>query len=89
MIHSARENVWIQRFLNELLSEEAIRKMNILGDNQTSLTMIKNPESQNCITHINILNYYIQRLVEDRKLRIEWIVSSLTLANSLTKTLPT
>ena len=71
MSHRARESVWIRRFLNELLSEQAIRKMEILGDNETSLTLTRDPESQNCTKHINVIYHYVQELVENGKLTIK------------------
>ena len=45
--------------------------MEILGDNKTSLTLAKDPESQNCTNHIDIIHHNIQRLVHDEELRIE------------------
>lgn len=43
----AREGVWVRQFLNELLPEEAVREMKMLGNNETSLTLTRDPESQN------------------------------------------
>lgn len=71
--HGARDAVWIRRFLNELLSEQAVRKMEMLGDNETSLTLMKDPESQNRTKHINVMHQHIRRLVENGELGIEWI----------------
>ena len=45
MSHKARERVWIQRSLNELLPEQAIRRMEMLGNNEMSLILTKNLES--------------------------------------------
>lgn len=45
MSHGAREGVWIRRFLNKLLPKQAVRKIEILEDNKTSLTLTKDPES--------------------------------------------
>ena len=64
MSHKAKERVWIRRFLNSILSEQAIKKMKIFSDNKTSHTLTKNPESQNCIKHINVMHYYMQGLIE-------------------------
>ena len=85
---SAREGVWIRRFLNELLPEEAVREMKMLGDNETSLTLTKDPESQNRTKHIDVMHHHVRELVEDRELAIEWIESSAMLADGLTKALP-
>lgn len=61
--------------------------MRILKNNKTSLTLIRDPKSQNRIKYIDVIHYYIQRLVEDRELAIDLIASSTMLANSLTKVL--
>lgn len=40
-------------------------------DNKTNLTLIKDPQSQNCSKHIDVIYYHKQKLVEDEKLGIE------------------
>lgn len=45
--------------------------MEMFEDNKTSLTLTKKIESQNCTKHINIMHYYIRRLVEDKELGIK------------------
>ena len=88
MSHGAREGVWIRRFLNELLPEQAVRRMEMLGDNETSLTLTRDPESQNRTKHIDVIHHHVRGLVEDGELAIEWIESSAVLADGLTKALP-
>ena len=88
MSYRAREDVWIRRLLNELLPKQAIRKMEMLGDNETSLTLTRNLESQNCTKHIDIMHHHIRELVENGQLAIEWISSSNMLADGLMKALP-
>lgn len=50
MSQGAKEGIWIQRFINELLPDETVREMNMRGDNETSLTLTRDPESQNTTT---------------------------------------
>ena len=88
MSHRARESIWIQRLLNQLLPKQAIKRIEILGDNETSLILTRNLESQNCIKHIDVIYHHIQELVENRKLAIKWISSSNMLADGLSKALP-
>lgn len=88
MSHGAREGVWIRRFLNELLPEQAVRRIEMLGDNETSLTLTKDPESQNRTKHIDLMHHHVRGLVEDGELGIEWIPSTSMLADGLTKALP-
>lgn len=85
MSHGVKEGVWIRHFLNKLLPEQVVRRMKMLDDNKTSLTLTKDPESQNCNKHIDVMHHHIQELVEKRELRIEWIPSSLMLVDSVMK----
>ena len=39
---------------DKLLSEQAIRKMKMLNDNKISLTLTKDPVSQNSTKHIEV-----------------------------------
>lgn len=57
----------------------------MLGDNETNLILTKDPKSQNRTKHINVIHYYICRLVENEELAIEWIESSAIFTNRLTK----
>ena len=43
----------------------------MLGDNKTSFTLIKDPESQNHTKHIDVIYHHIRELVENEKLVIE------------------
>ena len=61
-----REQVWIWPFLNELLLEDVVRKMKMLRDNETSLTLIRDPRDPNCTKHINVIYHHFCRLIEDR-----------------------
>lgn len=53
----------------------------MFGNNEISLTRTRDLESQNQTEYINIIHYYLRRLVEDGKLAINWISSSDMLAN--------
>lgn len=61
--------------------------MEILEDNNKSLILIKNPESQNCIKYINVIHYHICKLIDIGELEIKRIPSLSMLTNELTKTL--
>lgn len=83
-----RENVQIQQFLNKLLPENAVREMKMLSDNEISLTLTKNPKSQNQTKYIDVIYHYIHKLINDRELAIEQIKKSAMLADGLIKTFP-
>lgn len=52
--HAARESVWIRRFFNELSIVEPIGACILHGDNETSIILTKNAESQSRTKHINM-----------------------------------
>lgn len=68
MNNRAREKVWIRRFLNKLLLEQAFKKIKMLSNNKKSLILTKNPENQNLIKHIDVMHHHMQSLVEKREL---------------------
>lgn len=61
----------------------------MLDDNEMSLTLTKDPKSQNLKKHIDVMYYHIRRLIENEEISIKWISSFNMLANSLTKIFPT
>ena len=71
MSYGARESVYIRRYLKELLPKQAVRKMEMLGDNKTSLTLTKDLESQNQTKHIYVMHHHVRGLVGDGKLGIK------------------
>ena len=89
MSHRAREGVWIQKFLNKLLSEQTVKRIEILSDNKISFTLIKDLESQNCTKHIDVMYYHVRGLVQDGELGIKWISNSSIFADGLIKVLIT
>ena len=87
MSHGVREDVWIQRLLNKLLPEQAIRRIEMLSNNETSLTLTRDPESQNRTKHINVMHHHVRELVKNGELAIEWISSLNMLADGFAKAL--
>lgn len=79
--------MWIQRFLNELKVANPIGACLLHGDNETSIILTKNTESQARTKHIDVQHHYIRELVADKEVTIEWICSASMLADSFTKSL--
>lgn len=67
--HGARESVWIRRFLNELKVEAPIGACLLHGDNETSIILTKNAESQARTKHIDVQHHYIRELVADKEVK--------------------
>ena len=74
--HAAREAVWIRRFINEM-KLKAIEDLTLHGDNEISIALTKNAESQHRTKHIDFQHHYIRELVNERELTIEWIQGSM------------
>ena len=81
----AKHRMWVRRFLNKLLPKQVVRKMEMLGDNKTSLTLTKDSKSQNRTKHIYVMHHHVQGLVKKGELGIEWIPSLSMLADGITK----
>ena len=62
--------------------------MGMLDDNEMSLILTRNPESQNRTKHIDVMYHYVRELMENEELAIEWVSSSNMLADGLMKALP-
>lgn len=79
--HAARESGWIKRFLNELRISDPIKAYTLHGDNETSIILTKNAESQSRTKHIDVQHHYVRELVTDGDLVVEWVCSSNMLAD--------
>lgn len=69
--HGIREKIWVKQLLNKLCSKQAVKKIEMLGDNKINFTLIKNPESLYYIKYIDVMHYHIQNLIKKRELKIE------------------
>lgn len=85
--HALREVVWIKRFVNELDMENT--EITLYGDNEISITLTKNVESQRRTKHIDLQHYYIRELIKEGELTITWIPGSKILVDGMIKALPT
>ena len=61
----------------------------MLGDNEMNSILTRDPESQNCIKHINVIYHHVYGLVEDGEISIKWISSTNILTFSFIKALHT
>lgn len=68
--HTIRDAIQIRLFLNGLLPEQVVKTMKMLGNNKINYTLTKDHKSQNCTKHINLIYYYVKRLIESRESKI-------------------
>ena len=78
--------VWMSRLLGELMRNEAM-KAKLLVDNQSAITLSKNPVHHNRTKHIDTRYHFVRQCVEDKKIEIEFVRSEDQLADILTKAL--
>src|SRR4051812_41887858 len=84
----ARELIWFQSLLNELLNKHLITT--IYTDNQAAKEWCTGPVMKHSrAKHIDSRYKYVRQLVLDNKIQIEWISTIKMLADILTKALPT
>ena len=68
---------------------EVVEDVTLYGDNEMSIVLTKNTESQHRTKHIDVQHHYIRELVNEREFTIEWIPGSKMLADEMIKALPT
>lgn len=68
--HAAREAVWIRKFINEI-EIEVVEDLTLFGDNEISIALTKNAESQHQTKHIDVQHHYIRGLVNEGELIVE------------------
>lgn len=67
--HAAREAVWIRRFINEM-TPDIVPAITLNCDNEMSITLTKNAESQHRTKHIDVQHHYIRELIDEKKLTV-------------------
>ena len=78
--------VWMSRLLGEIMGNEAM-KAKLLVDNQSAITLSKNPVHHNQKKHIDTRYHFVRQCVEDKKIEIEFVRSEDQLADIFTKAL--
>lgn len=68
---------------------EIIEKIILYDNNNMSITLTKNVESERYVKYIDMQHYYIYKLINEEKLTIKWMPGLKMLANRMTKTLLT
>ncbi len=66
----AKEAVWIKQFINEF-EIETVEHLTLNGDNEISIALTKNAESQHRTKHIDVQYHYIKELVNKGELTVK------------------
>ena len=81
---AAQEAVWVQELNSDLRNQQS-QPILILEDNQSAISMAKNPQFHGRSKHINIKYHFIQEQVNSGKIRLEYCPTEEMLADMLTK----
>lgn len=57
-------------------------------DNQSTIKIVTNPKDTGQLKHIDVKHFFVQELVEQGRIKVDYVPSSLQLADILTKSLP-
>lgn len=76
------------RFINKM-NLVVVENLILYRDNEISIALTENMESQYETKHIKVQHYYIRELVNKKEPTIKWILGSKMLADKMIKTLPT
>jgi len=84
---ASREAMWLRHLFGELgfIQKEPIL---LLGDNDGSIAMAKNPEFHKCTKHVDIRWHWVRELVSDGLVNIVDCRDPEQTADILTKQLP-
>lgn len=84
---AAREAMWLCQAMAEL--GQGIKTPTIIfTDNQSSLSLTKNPEYHSRSKHIDTIHHYVREHVEDGNVEFRYISTKAMVADVLTKALP-
>ena len=86
--HAAKEAIWIRQFINKMILD-IVLAITLNGDNEMSIILTKNTESQHRTKYIDVQHHYIRERIDENELIVVWVSSSEMLADGMTKVLPT
>jgi hypothetical protein len=83
---AASQGVWLSRLIEEILGSEAV-KFTIKVDNQSAISLCKNPVFHERSKHIDVRYHFVRECVEEGKLEVEHVRTEEQHADILTKPL--
>ncbi|KAI1006197.1 hypothetical protein K3495_g2020 [Podosphaera aphanis] len=87
----AKQGQWTAQVLRDLEMPQIINKdgmtVQMYGDNQGALALVKNPHLYERSKHIEICYHFVRDLSEKKKLVIDYIPTSEIIADGMTKPL--
>jgi len=87
LLEMAREMCWLRTLFKELGFVQAL-PTKILGDNEGSIALAKNPQFHKRAKHIGVQYHSIREQVRDREITVKSCRTQQQTTNVLTKPLP-
>ncbi|KAL5758013.1 hypothetical protein ACOSP7_020624 [Xanthoceras sorbifolium] len=87
MAHGICEGIWLQRLLNEL-KVPMVKPMELLCDNQATISIAKNPVHHDRTKHVEIDRHFIKEKIEAGSVKISYTPTNSQTADVFTKALP-
>ena len=84
---ATKEAVWLCRLLNNIGFPQQ-GPTPLLGDNQSAIRLVKNPEYHKRTKHIDIQYHFVREKFENGDIDISYISTEQQLADIMTKALP-
>ena len=81
---TAQESEWLQQLLADL-QKEPVKQMIIFEDNQSSISMAKNPQSHGSSKHIAFKYHFIREQVKNGKVELKYCKTDEIIADFMTK----
>ena len=87
MCQTGKNIVWATRWINELRLREMLNNspIQLLGDNQGAISLIKNSEHHSRIKHIDVQYHYVREIAKDGLIKSNYVPISDMIADILTK----
>jgi hypothetical protein len=87
LTQATKEAIWLRRLLEELKLPSTTPTL-ILEDNQSAISLAKNPVNHARTKHIDIQYHYIREAIEDRQIELKYTPTDEMIADLMTKALP-
>ena len=84
---AAQEAMWM-RELTALLGDCLQEAVTIFEDNQSTISMTKNPQFHGRTKHISIKNHFVGELVDEKAVELKYCPTENMVADMLMKALP-
>jgi hypothetical protein len=85
--YAGREVLWLQNLLSELGFQSDCAPSQLRMDNQSAISVAKNPEHHGQMKHLDLAFYWLRDTVEAGLITVDYILTTQMAADMLTKAL--